>query len=333
MEKHKRVAIFVSVLVALVVLVGAKITFAQEPTLPDSLGSRSEGGHPTWPGPGRGPGIRDNAALNAAIAELLGMSVEELEGALADGETIRTLIEESGLDMAEVQTALQTARAEMLQQAVADGSITQEQADQMLDRQSEPKGSGRVGKGGFGLKDKDDTAWQTTLAEVLGISVEQLEGHLAGGETIRTLVETLGFDMAEVQAALQAARAEMLQQAVADGSITQEQADRMLDHQREPKGFGHEGKGRHGLRDKDDTVWRTTFAEVLGISVEELEKHLAGGETIRTLVETLGFDMAEVQAALQAARAEMLQQAVADGSITQEKADRMLNHLSGRRNR
>jgi len=230
MEKHKRVAIFVSVLVALVVLVGAKITFAQEPTLPDSLGSRSEGGHPTWPGPGRGPGIRDNAALNAAIAELLGMSVEELEGALADGETIRTLIEESGLDMAEVQTALQTARAEMLQQAVADGSITQEQADQMLDRQSEPKGSGRVGKGGFGLKDKDDTAWQTTLAEVLGISVEQLEGHLAGGETIRTLVETLGFDMAEVQAALQAARAEMLQQAVADGSITQEKADRMLNH-------------------------------------------------------------------------------------------------------
>jgi hypothetical protein len=36
---------------------------------------------------------------------------------------------------------------------------------------------------------------------------------------------------------------------------------------------------------------------------------------------------------LQAARAEMLQQAVADGIITQEQADRMLNHLSVRRNR
>jgi uncharacterized protein (DUF433 family) len=227
MEKHKRVVIFVSVLVALVVLAGATIAFAQGQTLPDRLGSRSAFGRPPGPGPGGGPGFRNNEILNAAIAELLGISVEELEGALADGETIRTLIKESGLDMTEVQTALQAARAEMLQQAVADGSITQEQADQMLDRQSEPKGSGRVGKDKFGL---DDTARQTTLAEVLGITVEELEEYLANGETIRTLVEELGLDIAEVQTALQAARAEMLQQAVADGSITQEQADQMLNH-------------------------------------------------------------------------------------------------------
>ena len=136
MEKHKRVVIFVSVLVALVVLAGATIAFAQGQTLPDRLGSRSAVGRPPGPGPSGGPGFRNNEILNAAIAELLGISVEELEGALADGETIRTLIEESGLDMAEVQTALQAARAEMLQQAVADGSITQEQADQMLNHLS-----------------------------------------------------------------------------------------------------------------------------------------------------------------------------------------------------
>ena len=134
MEKHKRVAIFISVLVALVVLAGATITFAQGPTLPDRLGSRSGVERP--PGPGRGLGFRNNEILNAAIAELLGISVEELEEAFANGETIRTLVEESGLDMVEVQTALQAARAEMLQQAVADGSITQEQADQMLNHLS-----------------------------------------------------------------------------------------------------------------------------------------------------------------------------------------------------
>ncbi len=328
MEKHKRVAIFVSVLVALVVLAGATIAFAQGPTLPDRLGSRSGGRRPPWPGSGRGLGIRDNEILNAAIAELLGMSVEELEEYLAGGETIRTLVEESGLDMAEVQTALQAARAEMLQQAVAEGNITKEQAEQITDRQSELKVFGHAGKGRFGLKDKDDTAWQTTLAEVLGIPTEELEEHLAGGETIRTLVEELGLDMAEVQTALQAARAEMLQQAVAEGNITQEQAVQMTDRQSELKVFGHAGKGRFGLKDKDDTAWQTTLAEVLGTPTEELEEYLAGGETIRTLVEELGLDMAEVQAALQAARAEMLQQAVADGSITQEQADRMLNNLS-----
>ena len=136
MEKQKRVAILVSVLVALVVLAGATITFAQGPTLPDRLGFGSEGGRPAWPGPGRGPGFRNNETLNAAIAELLEMSVKDLEEAFAGGETIRTLVEESGLDMAEVQTALQAARAEMLQQAVADGSITQEQAERMLNHLS-----------------------------------------------------------------------------------------------------------------------------------------------------------------------------------------------------
>ncbi|MGB2911336.1 MAG: hypothetical protein WBB55_12210, partial [Anaerolineales bacterium] len=184
----------------------------------------------TWPGLGRGPGFRDNETHKAAIADFLGMSVEELEGALAAGETIRTLVEESGLDMTDFQTALQAARAEMLQQAVAEGSITQEQADRKLDRQSKQNGFGRGGQGRFGLKDKDGKAWQTTIAEVLGIPVEELEEHLAGGETIRTLVEELGLDITDVQSALQAARAEMLQQAVANGSITQEQADRMLNH-------------------------------------------------------------------------------------------------------
>jgi uncharacterized protein (DUF433 family) len=230
MEKHKRVAIYVSVIVALVVLAGATITFAQGPILPDRLGSRSGVGRPPWPGPGRGLGFRNNETLNAAIAEFLGISVEELEEALADGETIRMLVEESGLDITDFQVALQAARAEMLQQAVADGSITQEQADRKLDRQRKQNGFGRGGQGRFGLKDKDGTAWQTTIAEVLGIPVEEVEEHLAGGETIRTLVEELGLDMAEVQTALQVARTEKLQQAVADGIITQEQADRMLKH-------------------------------------------------------------------------------------------------------
>ena len=232
MEKHKRVAIYVSVIVALVVLAGATITFAQGPILPDRLESTSGVGRPPWPGPGRGLGFRNNEILNAAIAELLGISVEELEEAFANGETIRTLVEESGLDMAEVQIALQAARAEMLQQAVADGSITQEQADRKLDHQSKQNGFGRAGKGRFGLKDKDGAVWQTTLAEVLGISVEQLQEAFADGETIRTLVDELGLDITDVQTALQAAHAEMLQQAVAEGKITQEQADRMLNHLR-----------------------------------------------------------------------------------------------------
>jgi formaldehyde-activating enzyme involved in methanogenesis len=85
--------------------------------------------------------LRSYLERDALLAEALGMSVEDLEAAYADGETLSTLMSARGLDAATVRERLQTAYDDALAQAVSDGVITQEQADEM---------DGRLGSG-FGM--------------------------------------------------------------------------------------------------------------------------------------------------------------------------------------
>jgi len=63
------------------------------------------------------------------------------------------------------------------------------------------------------------------LSSALGITPEELAARLDAGETISSIALSLGFDSATISNILMQARADALAQAVADGLITQEQAD------------------------------------------------------------------------------------------------------------
>jgi hypothetical protein len=75
--------------------------------------------------------------LGNAFADALGMSVEELEAAIAEGQTACEIIEAQGLDPTEVWEVTEDARQELLQQAVADELLTQGQADWISQRMGE----------------------------------------------------------------------------------------------------------------------------------------------------------------------------------------------------
>jgi hypothetical protein len=80
------------------------------------------------------------------------MTTDELTVALKEGKTLEQVAEEQGVDFADVQAALQAAREtemrERIQQALDDGTITQEHADWLL--LGLDKGF-LGGHGGFGL--------------------------------------------------------------------------------------------------------------------------------------------------------------------------------------
>jgi hypothetical protein len=106
--------------------------------------------HGRGPGGGRG-GHLGTAGLEAA-ADVLNMTTDELTAALQSGKTLETIAEEAGVDFADVQAAIQAAHAtemrERIQQALDDGTITQENADWLL----EGLDKGFIGgPGGFGL--------------------------------------------------------------------------------------------------------------------------------------------------------------------------------------
>lgn len=124
-------------------IVGATSAYAQGPAGP---GYGMMGGG-RGPGEGRGFGFGD-AELEAA-AKALGMTADELSSALKDGKTLLDLADAAGVDINDVHAAIQAVHVTEMQdriaQAVADGTITQEKADWML----EGLGKGYMG-GGFG---------------------------------------------------------------------------------------------------------------------------------------------------------------------------------------
>jgi ABC-type transporter Mla subunit MlaD len=68
----------------------------------------------------------------ATIASELGMSTDELRDELAAGATLSDVIAAHGSTVDEIVTALVTEAEGELDEAVANGSLTQEQADQIL---------------------------------------------------------------------------------------------------------------------------------------------------------------------------------------------------------
>lgn len=115
---------------------------------------------PTNPAPGWGGGRMGGGMMGsegygpmheymqAALADQLGMTVDELNAAHADGKTFWQIAEEKGFTVEQAQQLMLDARATALDAMVADGTITQEQAEWMKQRGGMMGGGRGMGSGG-----------------------------------------------------------------------------------------------------------------------------------------------------------------------------------------
>ena len=131
MSKMFKVGIVGLLVVGALTLVMAGSALAQEPTPPDP----SKGEFGGWGL--RGIGGRfggDRWAMFDAIAEALGLTPEGLFTELHAGKSLADVAEAQGVDTEALHDAMQAARIEAIQQALEDETLTQEQADRLLDR-------------------------------------------------------------------------------------------------------------------------------------------------------------------------------------------------------
>ena len=114
-----------------------------------------------------------------------------------------------------------TRIADSLAPLVADGTITQEQADKVASTLSEamPMGRGDHGGRGMGL----DAA-----ATALGTTADELRTELQSGQTIAQVAEAKGVDVQTVIDAMVAQAKTHLDEEVASGEHTQAEADQKL---------------------------------------------------------------------------------------------------------
>lgn len=142
-------------------------------------------------------------ALPAAADTSVAAPVEHRGGPMGYGVSDQYLAEALGITTAELQEAEQTAYEAAIDQALAQGLITQAQADAL---KQQPGKFGRFGGRGFaGFFGLTDTTidWDQLLADALGITTDELQE-----------ARTNAVDLA-------------LAAAVADGRLTQEQADQL----------------------------------------------------------------------------------------------------------
>ncbi len=130
-----------------------------------------------------------------------------------------------GIDRAKLDAALKTAANKTIDQALQEGQITQQQAEQMRSRISQgfpfwmKMGGGKNGAmGGF-------KATLKPLADALGMAPQDVISALGSGRKVSDLAASKGMTVTQVQDKMLAAIKARLAQTVKGGKLTQAQAD------------------------------------------------------------------------------------------------------------
>ena len=170
-----------------------------------------------------------------------------------------------GISVDEYNAAVDKAEKQVVDQAVTEGWLTQEQAELLQWRMDQEPGFGMHGMGkGFGMSGRGMGhvgmgGWGNNLVSVaadeLGMKVTDLLTELQDGKSIADVAQEKGVDTQVIIDAYVAQVKETLDKAVADGNITQKQADWQLERVKERvtdqldntwSDGGPGGSGRHG---------------------------------------------------------------------------------------
>ena len=211
---------------------------------------RAQGGAPprgeaTAQGPQHGP----RGQLLQAVSNLLGMTPDQLRAELQGGRSLAQIAAERGIDEATLMQTISASVRARLDEAVAAGRLTPEQADARFARLQQrlgqwitapqpaagtPRERGQrfraprraAGVPSFlGLRGQEAL---DALATRLGLSGDQLGAELRGGRSLADVAAARGIDQATLLNSITDVARERLAAAVAAGRLTQQQADALL---------------------------------------------------------------------------------------------------------
>ncbi len=169
-----------------------------------------------------------------AVAELTGLDVPEIIEQLEAGSTIAEVAAANGSSGDAVVAALVEALSERLAEGVADERLTQEEADEKLAEATlrfqeavngEYQGPREFGRG---FRGGNRGAQVEAIAEVLGLTVDDLSAAKADGQSLGDLAEQQGVAIDDLVDVMVAPLQERLNDAVADERLTQAEADERL---------------------------------------------------------------------------------------------------------
>jgi hypothetical protein len=141
------------------------------------------------------------------------------------------------IDVETYEAAVEQARGQVLDEALEEGWLTEDQAERMQERLDEGFRAPGMDRGFLGPKmgfmGRDGQSFFGAAAEVFDMSVSDLMDELRDGKSIADLAAEKNVDTQDIVDTYLAQLEENLSQAVEDGKLTQTQADWMLEQAKE----------------------------------------------------------------------------------------------------
>lgn len=179
----------------------------------------------------------------------------------------------------------------------------------------------------------DDSASGVILAQDSTDDESETEREAARTAYLEKVAAALGVTVDTLTQALKAASLETVEEKLTAGEITEERAAELRERIEAGDlgfGFGGPGQGRGHHHVVGFGVTRDEIAAFLGIDTAALDEALASGQTLGEVAEANGVSRDELKAFLTEEATAAINEAVADGTITQEEADEKLAGLSDR---
>lgn len=174
----------------------------------------------------RGPrGLR--GARGEAVAEALGMTTDEVKAALQEGSTLAEIAAAQGISEADLVSALVANAQAHLDELVAAGELTAEEAaeksagleERVTNAVNADPSERRVHR-----RHKRHGAALETLGEILGMTTDEIKDGFAAGQSIADMANAQGVDVDSVVDQLVAEAMERVDAAVEAGKIDAERA-------------------------------------------------------------------------------------------------------------
>lgn len=198
-----------------------------------SASAQGPGSGPNWL---REPGERIGQRLLDTVAEATGLPVEDILTRLRDGESLADIAEANGIDP---QTIVDEVKAELsaeIEAAVKDGRLREFAANRLsarldaaLERAMNASLPGWFGAAHGHFQEWLDATLAGVIADLAGVDLNDLLDEHFTLPSLEEVAESYGLDPEAVLSAAEARTTEAINEAVAEGVLTQEQADALLD--------------------------------------------------------------------------------------------------------
>ncbi len=143
------------------------------------------------------------------------------------------------------------------------------------------------------------------------------------GNLLARVANKLGITEAELQTAIQDAQLETIDEAVAEGRLTDERAARLREHVED----GRHLFARRPHHHPGPRLIVSSAAHVLGIETTDLVAELKAGKSLAEVAEAQGMPVEDFTPALLTEIRTQLDALVAEGKLTADRAAEMFQHI------